>query len=109
MMDEMTYVSQIVTQIQEETDAFILETIQPFCEYTMKCELSKDDLRRACTLLLAERSGQIEARKTGKWEYHNLFRTCSACGATTGEKDDFNDWIPDKYCPNCGARMEVDE
>lgn len=52
---------------------------------------------------------ELAGRKTGKWEYHNLFRTCSACRKTTGEKDDFNDWIPDKYCPNCGAKMEVED
>lgn len=51
----------------------------------------------------------FEERKTGKWEYFNLFRTCSVCRKTTGEKDDFNDWIPNKYCPYCGAKMEVDE
>lgn len=48
-------------------------------------------------------------RKTGKWEYRNMLRICSECGGITGEKDDFNDWLPDKYCPNCGAKMEVNE
>ena len=51
----------------------------------------------------------LQERKTGKWEYFNLLRTCSVCRNTTGEKDDFNDWLPNKYCPNCGAKMEVDD
>jgi len=52
---------------------------------------------------------QKAAQKTGKWEMKpdpfGFFRdipVCSECGCTTKMRD------KTKYCPNCGARMEVD-
>ena len=51
-----------------------------------------------------------EPRKAGRWErYPSAFdRKCSVCGVEI----DFlrNPMIKDcKYCPNCGAKMEVEE
>ena len=47
------------------------------------------------------------AEKTGKWIHHKDEHRCSCCGeAVTG------DWFYEddaySYCPNCGARMEVE-
>ena len=45
-------------------------------------------------------------QKSGKWLEHSYARKCSACGSVTCWTDDEGTPIPDKYCPNCGAKME---
>ena len=40
-------------------------------------------------------------QKTGRWIFNGYYE-CSECGKTT-----YNDTY--KYCPNCGAKMEVEE
>jgi len=53
--------------------------------------------------------GKADAQKHGKWEErideneHPVFRrkwVCSSCG-------EWNAYGATKFCPNCGARMEV--
>lgn len=44
------------------------------------------------------------AEKTGRWIHWASGDDCSECGWSTGR------YIPTtKYCPNCGAKMEVEE
>ena len=50
---------------------------------------------------------ELPERKTGKWarqtdDYHDYYE-CENCGIAVGLDDVKN------YCPNCGAKMEVDE
>ena len=42
----------------------------------------------------------------GRWKYDLWFMTCSNCGCCLATKDDEGQWIPDNYCPNCGAKMD---
>lgn len=49
----------------------------------------------------------VSTEKTGRWEKHSYFKDayiCSACN--TGGNMVYKDF---KYCPNCGAKMEVEE
>ena len=49
-------------------------------------------------------------RKTGKWigEERWCLPKCSVCGASCFGEHGF-DAIKTPYCPNCGAKMEVEE
>ena len=47
--------------------------------------------------------------KSGKWLKHSYARKCSECGSATCWTDDEGTPIPDKYCPNCGAKMESED
>lgn len=49
------------------------------------------------------------ADKTAEWNYSFQFRTCSKCGCCITDFDDEGTYIPDNYCPNCGARMNEEE
>lgn len=49
----------------------------------------------------------VSTEKTGRWEKHSYFKDayiCSVCN--TGGNMVYKDF---KYCPNCGAKMEVEE
>ena len=48
-------------------------------------------------------------QKSGKWLKHSYARKCSGCGSVTCWTDDEGTPIPDKYCPNCGAKMESED
>ena len=45
-------------------------------------------------------------RKTGHWLWDRGARTCSVCGQMRyiGKTS-----VKDHYCPNCGAKMEVEQ
>ena len=43
-------------------------------------------------------------QKTGKWLHFAQSDECSVCGYNTGKYES-----PSKYCPNCGAKLEVEE
>lgn len=52
----------------------------------------------------------IEERKTGRWIADDLFSRprCSECGELCFGLHAF-DYELTRYCPNCGARMEVQD
>ena len=68
----------------------------------------KGNARRYCypcreILKAIDNAPTIEERKTGKWiedGYYDASCVCSHCG-TDGQPD----W---NFCPNCGAKMEVE-
>ena len=53
--------------------------------------------------------GKAEAHQKGKWVYdeergaRGIYAICTACNEMIYQTGGFN------YCPNCGARMEVEE
>ena len=49
---------------------------------------------------------QIPSRLTGHWIRDAFTRTCPFCNTMICETDDTGDFIPDKYCSECGAKME---
>ena len=58
-------------------------------------------------------SAEVEPVKRGKWIYDNQFHwyraSCSECGykrVTDIKAEKWNGW---KYCPNCGAQMDLKE
>lgn len=59
---------------------------------------------------------QAQLPKRGKWlpyefNANGIWHTCSVCGVAYQYKDAPNSgwWINHKYCPNCGAKMEVQD
>lgn len=44
----------------------------------------------------------LEQQKTGRWKQGK----CSECG---GYAPNYPSYIESKFCPNCGAKMEVEE
>jgi rubrerythrin len=51
----------------------------------------------------------LKSQKSGKWIIDGYERKCSKCGVSFCETDDVGDYIPDKFCPNCGAKMESED
>lgn len=50
------------------------------------------------------------AEKTAEWNYERFgYRTCSNCGYSNVGTDDDGVFIPNNYCPNCGAKMKEEE
>lgn len=53
-----------------------------------------------------------EVRKHGKWELldecSNAGMYCSVCGRRVYKTDYANQKLKSKYCPNCGAKMDLD-
>ena len=49
----------------------------------------------------------FEKKQTGEWLKDSYRRKCSVCGSSTCWTDDEGNDIPDQYCPNCGARMNI--
>ena len=62
-------------------------------------------VRRCMSSVDAIPSAEVRPVKEGEWVRELWFRTCSECGATTTDKDDEGEEIPDNFCPNCGAKM----
>jgi len=78
-----------------------------------------DAINRAVTKEVARWSveelppAEVEPVKRGKWIYDNQFHwyraSCSECGykrVTDIKAEKWNGW---KYCPNCGAQMDLKE
>ena len=73
-----------------------------------------DTFDKACIIGVIEEQPTIEERKTGMWvddkrqkldgTFH-WFRKCDQCGY---ERTDDNPDNDSNYCPDCGARMEVE-
>ena len=74
----------------EQIDA--VETCATYITYTFFC--GKDELKKYI-------NGEIDVVKTGKWfDKGSLSCRCSECGCKSPKE--YN------YCPNCGAKMEVE-
>ena len=89
---------EIVKQINEEEDAFVINTIYPWVE-AVTGKISKDDLRDAIR----------QWKRPGKWKFNKdrhgyWLSTCSECKHKI--HGDENSLYKSKYCPNCGRRME---
>lgn len=107
MLNYKSYHTEIIEYFKEREDAFVFETIVPFCEQTAKREISKADLQEAITVWMAYKDGKIVWQKIGKWarqtdDYHDYYE-CENCGIAIGLDDVKN------YCPNCGAKMVADQ
>ena len=52
----------------------------------------------------------LEGQKTGEWENdeHDMPR-CSECGYITEYNKYIDDYYYSDWCPNCGAKMEVEK
>lgn len=88
---------QFTTKAFETQDAFIFETIRPFCEETIHMTITKDELIRALTLLREQEPVKPYDNPLGYYR-------CGNCGTHVhkyGEQD--------KYCPRCGKKVKWDE
>ena len=89
-------VVQFVTKAYETQDAFIFETIRPFCEDKTHMTITKDKLIRALTLL-REQEPVEPIKKPGIVEPYK----CGACGAVLGWESE-----KQKFCPKCGREVK---
>lgn len=114
--DEVTKaVYQVAKEITEKEDAFIIDTIYPWC--TMQtAEIRKEDLKDAIRQwkrparwieeageyyhAVNEKGGGV----TVETDYFTDDIACSECLAKFSVID--NETERFKYCPNCGRRME---
>lgn len=92
-------VEEIAMQAEENQEEFIFKTIQPYCENIIQMKINKKELKQ---ILL----NGIQKPKIGCWIDVEtldsaLWHKCSECGETEFYATDF--------CPNCGAKMEVEE
>lgn len=95
-------VEEISMQAKETQEEFIFETIQPYCENILQMKINKGELKR---ILL----NGIQKTNTGHWiDIMVGDMPAQAC-------DRCNTFYPlsytgggHRYCPNCGAKMEVD-
>lgn len=63
----------------------------------------------ACNLITCIFSADVEPVRHGRWEPGN--QICPVCGKDKFkdlDADIWSDWTPD-YCPNCGARMDLED
>ena len=51
----------------------------------------------------------VQVIKQGYWIKDSYLHRCSECGYATCGTDDEGDYIPNNYCPNCGADMRGTE
>lgn len=106
MLNYKSIQTEIIEQFKEEEDAFVFETLVPFCEQTAKREISKADLQEAITVWIAYKDGKLVWQKVGRWkakDFHTCY--CTNCNfAFDIMKCDFMDKM--RFCPNCGAKME---
>lgn len=85
--------------------------------------IDADDLQVDCIKTLAEPNAPrdlyvskkqidlaptIDPVKHGKWERHNGWDRCSVCGAGVRILTVYGMKL-NNYCPNCGARMDLEE
>ena len=78
-----------------------IKTVCGDCEYYATNDCEDCRLHRLTKIPAAD----VRPVKEGEWVREMWFRTCSECGATTTDKDDEGEEIPDNFCPNCGAKM----
>ena len=89
------------------------------CAIDRNCQACEYDTTRHCVdHLKTDAADAIEALlpKRGEWisyefNTNGTWHKCSVCGVAYQYKDAPNSgwWINHKYCPNCGAKMEVQE
>ena len=63
---------------------------------------------RVKTLIARQKAADVAPMRHGRWEYR---KPCPACGENRFkglDADIWADWEP-PYCPNCGAKMDLEE
>jgi len=81
---------QFVTKAYETQDAFIFETIRPFCEDKTHMTITKDELIRALTLLREQEPVEPDQILTNP-----------VCGVCDEPLD-----VTDNYCRHCGRKVK---
>ena len=79
--------------------------------YTSDCGLEADTIYEARDLIFnMVETAQLIETKTGHWVDHGTYVDCSNCGclAPSTEVADGVIWKRSNYCPDCGAKMEVE-
>lgn len=73
-----------------------------------KREIAEEALKSAKEKMICILKDLPDAEKTGKWMkkpdpygFFDEIPVCSECGCTTKMREEY------KYCPSCGAQMEV--
>ena len=94
----------------------VIDTIETDCSWDIFNEWGSRTPTGECIINAIKSVPSVEPeRKTGKWirgeAYpHRIY--CSECYKTFIPNDEMRAWVdgdlPRKYCPECGARMEVD-
>ena len=75
------------------------------CVNTDECHGMKR-MQRQAVIELANLPSAQKKRKKGKWIYNSPVTVkCDQCGCVIKDWD----WYSFKYCPSCGAKLEVSE
>ena len=122
--EEALAILDTIPTIGEQVDALemAIDALKhPRQQCIAKIELPKEELEKIFQKVLHEQVQVLPPeRKTGKWigdngkevfldEFGNTEHssTCSVCGDWLIGSDEYA--CRGRYCPNCGAKMEVDE
>ena len=102
------YPEDFVLDMDDEHYAAYEETMLRLCEY------EETGLTPAEITELKQKATDVQPVKRGKWEFKGYDVHCSLCGMRNKNavvcvgSEGKSVREPFAYCPNCGARMEVD-
>ena len=75
----------------------------------------KDAAECACNLIDSVLPADVEPVRRGRWELHgndddvSASYFCSLCGYNFDEDEFLDRWSHIRYCPNCGAKMDLED
>lgn len=79
-----------------------IEIIESRNFYCIECINRNEECCKALDMAIKA----LSTEKPAEWQYEKFgFRTCSNCGYSNVGIDDDGVFIPNNYCPSCGAKM----
>lgn len=87
----MEFIQKMITQFNEEQDAFIFETIRPFCEKVVQTKVEKRVLEHALLNSLPKHISVVQG--------HDICPTCHL------DITDSVKGMPECYCKRCGQHI----
>lgn len=111
------YVIECATRLVEEQEEAILKTIQHiggsvFIDITVDKNKVIEALTDYQKKIKGKSESSVDEVKHGKWflldECSNEGVYCSVCSKKVYKKDYANQKLKSNYCPNCGAKMDLD-
>ena len=103
---KIDYAEPIYESVIGQFDEAVMKAVQ-----RVNISVDRDELVRALQYDRDQyekgfRDGVASAKRQGEWKHDREWLTCSVCGNTICEMDDYGEWFPTNFCPCCGAKME---